>query len=118
MNPFSIRFVQQSPGQAQQNFIQLLPAALKDESKTTLVVGNLSRWKADGRKMPEAEGLVFVEIRDLTADIITQTRAAIILSPLVADDFDVVDVAERLISLGFQGRYRAIALSLPAATRW
>lgn len=61
------------------------------------------------------EGLKFITINDLSADLVEETQPDIILSPLVADDFDAVDMAEKLVSLGFQGRYRAIAPRLPDA---
>lgn len=36
-----------------------------------------------------------------------------VLSPLVADGFDVIDIAIRLAELKYTGRYRAIAEDLP-----
>ena len=65
--------------------------------------------------MPVLDGFQFITISDLSADLVRKADPEIILSPLVADDFDVVDVAEKLVLLGFQGRYRAIAPSLPDA---
>lgn len=65
--------------------------------------------------MPSISGVHFIGIADLTARKLCETGAAIVLSPLVGDDFDVVDVAHRLLSLGFRGRYRAISEELPDA---
>ena len=65
--------------------------------------------------MPALEGFQFINISDLSANLVEETDPEIILSPLVADDFDAVDVAEKLVLLGFQGRYRAIAAILPDA---
>ena len=65
--------------------------------------------------MPSIVGVSFVGISDLTARTLCETGASIILSPLVGDDFDVVDVAHTLKLLGFRGRYRAISEDLPDA---
>ncbi|WP_439155886.1 hypothetical protein [Yoonia sp.] len=80
-----------------------------------LIVGDLERWQSDGRIIPDLDGFAFVDIADLTAENINGATSGIVVSPLVADGFDAVDVADRLVSLGFQGRYRVIAPSLPDA---
>lgn len=65
--------------------------------------------------MPPLEGFQFVDISELNADLLSQGAPDIILSPLLADDFDAVDVAAKLIELNFRGRYRAISDDLPNA---
>lgn len=80
-----------------------------------LIIGDLERWQAEGRVIPELDGFAFIDIADLTAENISGATSGIVLSPLVGDGFDAVDVATRLVALGFQGRYRVIAPSLPDA---
>lgn len=101
--------------QAQRGFIEVFPDTQADQAQTTLVVGDLSRWESEGRAIPALDRLKFIKINDLSADLVQETDPDIILSPLMADDFDAVDVAEKLVFLGFQGRYRAIAPRLPNA---
>ncbi len=93
-----------------------LSDALDGMEHKTLIIGNLSRWKAQGRDIPPLEGFQFIELAELNADIVNEKQPDIILSPLVADDFDAVDVAVRLIELRFQGKYRVIADDMPDAT--
>ncbi len=102
-------------GQPQRGQIADFPDALKNLSNNTLVIGDLARWKAQGRVLEPLEGFQFVDISDLSADFVNEREPDIILSPLVADDFDAVDVAIKLIELRFKGRYRAIADDLPDA---
>lgn len=102
-------------GLAKRGFIEIFPDTLAEQAQATLVVGDLSRWESEGRTMPVLDGFQFIKISDLSADLVQETDPEIILSPLVADDFDAVDVAEKLVLLGFQGRYRAIAPRLPNA---
>ncbi len=80
-----------------------LPVALK-----TLVVGDLEHWIALGRDLPFIENLQFVPFAELSGEII-QSQPDIVLSPLSAEGFDAVDVANRLRDLNFTGPYRAIA---------
>ena len=64
---------------------------------------------------PNNDGFQFVDIEDLNADLVNEKEPDIILSPLVGDDFDAVDVAIKLIELKFKGRYRAISDEMPDA---
>lgn len=102
-------------GQAEHGQVASFPDALKSLSQNTMVIGDLARWKAEGRAHQSLEEFTFVDIDDLNADIVNEHEPDIILSPLVGDDFDAVDVAVRLIELGFRGRYRAISDNLPDA---
>lgn len=78
-----------------------------------LVVGALDGWQSNGRDLPEGDGLHFVGYDDLTAEHIAQVQPDIVLSALLGDSFDVIDLARKLEALGFQGRYRAIASGVP-----
>ncbi|MEM8849360.1 MAG: hypothetical protein AAGE03_04915 [Pseudomonadota bacterium] len=54
---------------------------------------------------------VVANFADLTRDRLWSTMA--VLSPLVAMDFDAVDMARHLASEEFQGRYYAFSSNLP-----
>ena len=102
-------------GQAERGRTAPFPDALEGLASNTLVIGDLARWKAQGRVVPPLDGFQFVDIDALNANVVNEKQPDIILSPLVADDFDAVDVAVKLIELRFRGRYRAIADDLPDA---
>ncbi len=102
-------------GQVERGRTAPFPDALEGLASNTLVIGDLARWRAQGRVVPPLDGFQFVEIEALNADVVNEKEPDIILSPLVADDFDAVDVAVKLIELRFQGRYRAISDDLPDA---
>ena len=102
-------------GQIEQGRSLPFPDALEGLANNTLVIGDLARWKAQGRVVPPLEGFQFVDIDDLSEEIVNENEPNIILSPLVGEDFDAVDVAIKLIELRFSGRYRAIADDLPDA---
>lgn len=97
-----------------------LDVAFSQESPTAslnqiLVIGDLMRWKAEGRITVALAEFQFIEFAALTSAILDTVAPDIILSPLMGDNFDVLDIAQRLSNLNFEGRYRVIADSLPDA---
>ncbi|KQB98536.1 hypothetical protein AL073_04095 [Loktanella sp. 1ANDIMAR09] len=78
-----------------------------------LVIGNLARWSAEGRSVVPFENVQFVDPSRLTAELLDAVNPDLILSPLWGDAFDVIDVAQQLVGLGYQGRYRAISENMP-----
>lgn len=78
-----------------------------------LVVGNLSRWRRTGPRLPDLPCFIFAAFGDVTADLLNSRCPSLVLSDLIADNFDVTDLARRLSSLGFAGQYRAITDGLP-----
>ncbi|WP_342075794.1 hypothetical protein [Yoonia sp. SS1-5] len=102
-------------GQTGQNRQIEFAEELHELQSKTLVIGDLERWKAQGRVVPPLDGFDFVAVSDLDEAVMNDNAPDMVLSPLVADDFDAVDVAMKLIELRFSGRYRAIADDLPDA---
>lgn len=78
-----------------------------------LIVGDIARWRRAGRKLPDLDGLVFAEMCDLTACLMHQVKPDIVVSPVIATGFDVVDLARFLHETGYLGQYRAISDGLP-----
>jgi hypothetical protein len=79
----------------------------------TLVIGNLARWSAEGRMIGPFGNVHFIDLCSLTEELLEAFDPHLILSPLFAGGFDVLDVAQRLVALGYQGRYRAISDNMP-----
>lgn len=79
----------------------------------TLVIGNLARWSAEGRLVCPIEDVQFTDLCNLTEELLCTFDPDLILSPLFAGGFDVIDVAQRLTQLGYQGQYRAITENMP-----
>lgn len=61
---------------------------------------------------PQRDKLKHVSYDDLTADLLVETGAQLILSPVVSEDFDAVELAHRLVEINFSGRYLAVAKHL------
>ena len=79
----------------------------------TLVIGNVGRWIAEGRTLVSLDHVHFTELDSLTSELLSEIDPDLILSPLFGGDFDVIDVAQRLTELGYEGRYRAISENMP-----
>ncbi|MEC7760541.1 MAG: hypothetical protein VX874_01355 [Pseudomonadota bacterium] len=58
-------------------------------------------------------GARFVDFDSLTREVMDLHQPDVVLSPLMSSDFDCVEVAHRLVSNGFGGRYRAFAEDIP-----
>ena len=56
------------------------PDALDGFASNTLVIGDLARWKAQGRIVPPLDGFQFVDIDELNADVVNEKEPDIILS--------------------------------------
>jgi hypothetical protein len=78
-----------------------------------LVIGNLRSWALAGRPVPLLDGFRFASFEDLSAALLEETRPHLVLSALMGESFDAVDLARRLAELGFAGRYRALTNPLP-----
>ncbi len=76
----------------------------------TLIIGDIDRWSASGRQTASFDQFAFTSFTALDAELLRSFDPQIILSPLVSDSFDVLDIAERLQALGFTGCYRVIAV--------
>lgn len=74
-----------------------------------LVVGDIARWATLGRPDADLGALAFVDLDELHDENITEIAPDVVLSPLVATGFDAIDVAERLQSTRFTGRYCVMA---------
>lgn len=79
----------------------------------TLIIGDSNRWKDEGRITSGLRDFAFLELSELNARLLEEHQPDIILSPLVGDNFDVIDVVTQLDALGYTGRYRAIAETAP-----
>ena len=79
----------------------------------TLVIGDLNRWAKQGRPTPSLDGLHFTDIDAVNTNLLEQLKPAMVLSPLLGDQFDAIDVAKSLVSIGYTGRYCAVTEQLP-----
>jgi len=75
----------------------------------TLIVGDLLRWRRNGRNTKTFDHFHFSCFAELSAETFAVAKPAIVLSPLMADTFDAMDVAGFLCAVEFKGLYRAIA---------
>ena len=64
---------------------------------------------------PVADGtdLVVLQFHDVTAASLAWHAPDVVLSPLVSETFDCIDLADALAGAGFRGRYRAFATQIP-----
>ncbi|MDP5084556.1 MAG: hypothetical protein NWQ23_03975 [Yoonia sp.] len=85
------------------------------QSNHILVIGDIDRWFAEGRLTAELDDYHFIDFDTLTEEALEGFAPDIILSPLLANGFDALDIAARLQGFGFKGRYRVVAAPVPNA---
>lgn len=93
------------------------PPELSPDSKgqlpTMLIVGNLGAWQKSGRDLPNVAGFHFACVDQLDAEFLADINPDVVLSALVSDLFDAIELSVKLVELGFTGRYRALTEKLP-----
>lgn len=92
-------------------------AAPAGESHTgnvaVLAVGDTAEWLRRKKPVPPGGHIVLASFSDLSRPLLERLRPKLVLSPLLARDFDCIDLAQMLFALGFTGQYRVISNDLP-----
>ncbi len=86
---------------------------LRQGPVSILAVGDPDEWLRGGRSLPREDDIAFVGFQDVTAELLAELEPSVVLSPLLANGFDCIDLAENLVAAGFTGRYRAVTQTLP-----
>lgn len=81
--------------------------------ETILAVGDVQRWKLAGHTGRPSAVLAFVAFHEVDAELLQTIRPSIVLSPLLSRQFDCIDLAQTLDTLGYRGKYRVIDENLP-----
>jgi hypothetical protein len=63
--------------------------------------------------LPETTHVVRTRFRDLGPDLIARTLPDCIVSPLIAAEFDAVELAQRICEYGYRGRLLVCARDMP-----
>ena len=78
-----------------------------------LAVGDVAQWQTSGNAVPASADLRFCNFVDLELEFLQVVSPEVILTPVVADQFDCADVALRLDTLGYTGSIRALGNGMP-----
>ena len=84
-----------------------------DETVAILAVGNANEWREQGNRLHGDGRVVFATFEDISEETLSRLSPSVILSPVLARSFDCIDLAQKLFSMGFTGRYRAVSSDLP-----
>ncbi len=88
--------------------LQSFKGILTSQSSSTLIVGDIERWTAEGRETTSTVEYVFAQFPDVTIDLLRRIKPEVVLSPLIGDNFDALDMVEALCACRYDGPYRAI----------
>ena len=84
-----------------------------DETVAILAVGSAAEWREGGNRLQADGRVAFISFEDVSEETIARLCPTVILSPVLARNFDCIDLAQRLFSLRYTGRYRAVSDELP-----
>ncbi len=91
---------------------QTAPRQERAPSVRALAVGDPGEWQQQGYALP-TDGLAFVEFHDVTTTTLEFLQPSLVFSPVLARQFDCIDLAITLHKLGYSGEYRALAVGFP-----
>lgn len=78
-----------------------------------LVIGEVARWHGSGPVSHGRKSVKCLDFLDVTTEILRQEDPEYVLSPLLCQSFDCLDLAIVLENAGFRGSYRVICENLP-----
>ncbi len=84
----------------------------KGQKTTILAVGDREEWLRQGHNLPR-ENLAFVAFEDLTEATLEKYAPTTIISPVLTQGFDCIELTLLLRNLGYRGVYRALAHDMP-----
>lgn len=82
-------------------------------SSITMVVENPQDWWNSSNDRLDFPDIDIIMLTDLNEHYLGQINPSIIVTALFGVTHDAADIAERLASCGYQGRFRATSQSLP-----
>ena len=100
--------------QVQRQFAGAHEGGLAGQDRPTIIaIGGSPVWKEALGEAPTQDGVNYIQLEDLNATMISLLVPGLVLSPVVAKNFDCLDVAAVLHDSGFSGAYRAVTQRLP-----
>lgn len=100
--------------QFQRHFVGVHGRGLAGQDRATIIaIGETPVWREAVGKTPAQDGVTYVQLNDINAAMISILVPGLVLSPVVAKNFDCLEVAAVLHSAGFSGAYRAVTQRLP-----
>lgn len=85
---------------------------VKGRSLSVLAVGDPDEWQRQGHVLPQ-ENFSFIAFEDVNEATLERYKPEIIISPVLANGFDCIELTLLLRNLGYQGAYRAVAQEMP-----
>lgn len=78
-----------------------------------LAVGDIYEWKERGNPLPPKGDISFLAFHDVNEFALAVIQPSIIYSPVLARNFDCIELAMLLQNIGYTGIYRAVIQDLP-----
>lgn len=81
-------------------------------SVSVIAVGDPDEWARQGNPLPN-DGMAFISFDEISENILAHYNPKVVFSPVLASNFDCIDLAILLQQVGYTGSYQAMAKDLP-----
>ena len=93
--------------------LQVSSGTDQSTSIKVLAIGDVDEWRGRGHPLPDGGDITFLEFHQVSGATLELHSPSVIYSPVLARNFDCIELALLLETLGYQGVYRAVANDLP-----
>lgn len=83
------------------------------QSAPLIAVGDAQEWETAGVAPPDRGDVMFVDIDDVTPELLRLVQPRVVLAAMLGRRFDCIDVGHKLTESGFDGCLRLIRGQLP-----
>ncbi|MEO9824427.1 MAG: hypothetical protein ABJF50_08435 [Paracoccaceae bacterium] len=94
------------------DIVQLRGSNDQRRAKSVLAVGDPDEWHRQGHVFPP-NNMPFITFKEVTEATLEQYKPELIISPVLALEFDCIELTLLLRNLGYKGEYRAVAQDMP-----
>ena len=94
----------------------VLPVGEKTEQDglpVVLTIGDTKTWLEHGKVVAGEHRVIYLDFHEITPEMVLAIGPSIVMSPMLANSFDCIDLACVLQDAGFKGKYRALSRSIP-----
>ncbi|MEE9428280.1 MAG: hypothetical protein V3V25_09065 [Paracoccaceae bacterium] len=84
-----------------------------ERQSVVLAVGDVFQWRQAGQNLPSSSRIEFADIWEISTEFLNKLRPDIVLTCLVNQSFDFLDLAQVLESAEYKGSYQIIVPYLP-----
>jgi hypothetical protein len=85
----------------------------QDGLPVALTIGDTKTWLEQGKVIAAEHRVIYLDFNEVTPEMVLAIGPAVVMSPMLSNSFDCIDLACILQDAGFKGKYRALSRAIP-----